>query len=161
MVENCQNESAHCHRILAIFFQWSTFRIIRLFQALQEFCELCSKEDNIEVVKTSEAGMLLIMPYWPRLYMRLSNDQDRRVREMAQKAHWVGKYTLWHFLYWSRLPIIFLRLIPKLCWLTKSRLRHSIWKSAKKKMSHVNFHIETVSKIDFWRNIQISLVCKL
>ena len=122
----------NCHRILVIFFfQWSTFRIIRLFQALQEFCELCSKEDNIEVVKTSEAGMLLIMPYWPRLYMRLSNDQDRRVREMAQKAHWVGKYTLRHFLYWSRLPIIFLRLIPKLCWLTKSRLRHSIWKSVK------------------------------
>mgnify|MGYP007022690594 CR=1 FL=1 len=87
-------------------------------------------------MKTSEAGILLIMPYWPRLYTRLSNDQDRRVREMAQKAHWVGKYTLRHFLYWSRLPIIFLRLIPKLCWLTKSRLRHSIWKSAKK-MCHI------------------------
>ena len=35
--------------------------------------------------------MLLILPYWPRLYSRLCNDQDRRVREMTQKAHFVGK----------------------------------------------------------------------
>ena len=40
---------------------------------------------------TSDAGMLLILPYWPRLYSRLCNDQDRRVREMTQKAHFVGK----------------------------------------------------------------------
>ena len=65
-------------------------RILPLFQALQEFCDLCNKEDDD--VKTSEAGMLLILPYWPRLYSRLSNDQDRRVREMTQKAHWVGEY---------------------------------------------------------------------
>ena len=82
-IQNIRRENVkHCHRIR--FF----------FQALQEFCDLCSKEDDL---KTSEAGMLLIMPYWPRLYSRLANDQDRRVREMAQKAHLVGKYTLRDF----------------------------------------------------------------
>ena len=40
---------------------------------------------------TSKDGVLLILPYWPRLYTRLSNDTDRRVREATQKAHFVGK----------------------------------------------------------------------
>ena len=35
--------------------------------------------------------MHLILPYWPRLYSRLANEQDRRVREATQKAHLVGK----------------------------------------------------------------------
>lgn len=27
------------------------------------------------------------LPFWPRLYSKLSNDNDRRVREYAHKAH--------------------------------------------------------------------------
>ena len=38
--------------------------------------------------------MLLVLPYWPRLYARLANDQDRRVREATQKAHLIGKQGL-------------------------------------------------------------------
>lgn len=66
------------------------------FQALQEFCDLCSSSDNEDVeavvnVKTSSEGMRLVLPYWPRLYSRLASDLDRRVRESTQKAHFVGE----------------------------------------------------------------------
>ena len=65
-----------------------------LKQALQEFHDLCESGGiNQDESKTSEAGMHLILPYWPRLYSRLANEQDRRVREATQKAHLVGK--LW------------------------------------------------------------------
>jgi hypothetical protein len=34
--------------------------------------------------------MTLVLPYWPRLYSRLANDHDRRVREATQKAHLIS-----------------------------------------------------------------------
>ena len=62
------------------------------FKALQEFQEVCSLPSNeSEPSLTSKEGVLLILPYWPRLYTRLANDTDRRVREATQKAHLVGK----------------------------------------------------------------------
>ena len=64
------------------------------FKALQEFQEVCSLPSNeSEPCLTSKEGVLLILPYWPRLYTRLANDTDRRVREATQKAHLVGKET--------------------------------------------------------------------
>ena len=64
------------------------------FKALQEFQEVCSLPSNeSEPSLTSKEGVLLILPYWPRLYTRLANDTDRRVREATQKAHLVGKET--------------------------------------------------------------------
>ena len=64
------------------------------FKALQEFQEVCSLPINeSEPCLTSKEGVLLILPYWPRLYTRLANDTDRRVREATQKAHLVGKET--------------------------------------------------------------------
>ncbi|RXG57424.1 E3 ubiquitin-protein ligase listerin [Armadillidium vulgare] len=48
--------------------------------ALQEFENLCTTED-VESIKTA-------LPYWPRLYSKLSIDCDRRVsRESTQSAH--------------------------------------------------------------------------
>jgi hypothetical protein len=59
-------------------------------KALQEFQEVCSLPSNeSEPSLTSKEGVLLILPYWPRLYTRLANDTDRRVREATQKAHLV------------------------------------------------------------------------
>ena len=54
------------------------------FQAVQEFVELCP------ALSESEARALL--PFWPRIYSRVALDQDRRVREAAQKAHLEGEF---------------------------------------------------------------------
>ena len=75
--------------------------VLNLFiQALQEFAEFLSTynktNSNIEVSKQhkkvleAEAhseGIKAVLPFWPRLYCKLSNDNDRRVREAAHKAH--------------------------------------------------------------------------
>ena len=37
-------------------------------------------EQDLESIKAT-------LPFWPRLYSKLSNDNDRRVREYAHKAH--------------------------------------------------------------------------
>ncbi|XP_078471670.1 E3 ubiquitin-protein ligase listerin isoform X1 [Lampetra planeri] len=47
-------------------------------KAMQEFGAMC-KEKDVDVVKA-------ILPYWPRLYNKISTDLDRRVREAAQVA---------------------------------------------------------------------------
>ena len=71
-------------------------------QALQEFADFVensnireteakvSNESNHEAEAkiTSDAdGIKAVLPFWPRLYCKLSNDNDRRVREYAHKAH--------------------------------------------------------------------------
>lgn len=57
-------------------------------KALQEFCDMCDTEEGSEhEAKTSDGGMKVVLPYWPRLYSRLAFDQDQRVREAAQRAH--------------------------------------------------------------------------
>lgn len=48
-------------------------------KALQEFISLC-EQLPLESVKT-------VLPFWPRIYAKLALDDDRRVREHAQKAH--------------------------------------------------------------------------
>ena len=58
---------------------------------MQEFHALCEIQLNGEEPKTSEAGMHIILPYWPRLYSKLAHEQDRKVREETQKAHLIGK----------------------------------------------------------------------
>ena len=50
-----------------------------MFQALQEFSELCKNS----TLSTVEA----VLPFWPRLYCILCTDMDHRVREAAQIAH--------------------------------------------------------------------------
>ena len=51
--------------------------------------------DVIEVPKDSSIldveAAKAVLPFWPRIYCKLSNDNDRRIREWAQKAHLQGK----------------------------------------------------------------------
>uniref|UniRef100_A0A673KHS8 E3 ubiquitin-protein ligase listerin n=1 Tax=Sinocyclocheilus rhinocerous TaxID=307959 RepID=A0A673KHS8_9TELE len=49
-----------------------------VFQAVQEFGAMC-QERQPDVVKG-------VLPYWPRIYCRISMDHDRRVREATQQA---------------------------------------------------------------------------
>ena len=65
---------------------------------MQEFCENC-EDGGGENPITSRDGMLLILPYWPRLYNRLASDTDRRVREATQKAHSIRELNLRHIFY--------------------------------------------------------------
>lgn len=77
-----------------------------LKQALQEFTELINNgikkevttntDDDTTDVPNTETDLEKIksvLPFWPRLYCKLSNDNDRRVREYAHKAHLQSKYT--------------------------------------------------------------------
>ena len=48
-------------------------------KALNEFVDLCS-QSPVEALKS-------VLPFWPRIYAKLAIDNDRRVRESAQKAH--------------------------------------------------------------------------
>jgi len=47
-------------------------------KALQEFVEHC-EQSSVEILKS-------VLPFWPRLFARLSVDSDRRVRENTAKA---------------------------------------------------------------------------
>nr|XP_020651892.1 E3 ubiquitin-protein ligase listerin-like isoform X1 [Pogona vitticeps] len=47
-------------------------------KAMQEFGAMC-KERETEIVKG-------VLPYWPRIYCKISVDHDRRVREATQQA---------------------------------------------------------------------------
>ncbi|KAM9437421.1 E3 ubiquitin-protein ligase listerin isoform 1-T1 [Salvelinus alpinus] len=47
-------------------------------KAAQEFGAMCQERDS-EVVKG-------VLPYWPRIYCKISMDHDRRVREATQQA---------------------------------------------------------------------------
>ncbi|KAM9456136.1 E3 ubiquitin-protein ligase listerin [Clarias gariepinus] len=47
-------------------------------KAAQEFGSMCQERDS-EVVKG-------VLPYWPRIYCKISMDHDRRVREATQQA---------------------------------------------------------------------------
>ncbi|ETE73486.1 E3 ubiquitin-protein ligase listerin [Ophiophagus hannah] len=47
-------------------------------KAMQEFGVMC-KERDTEIVKG-------VLPYWPRIYCKISLDHDRRVREATQQA---------------------------------------------------------------------------
>ncbi|KAK2523306.1 hypothetical protein Q9966_012146 [Columba livia] len=47
-------------------------------KAMQEFGTMC-KEREVEVVKG-------VLPYWPRIYCKISLDHDRRVREATQQS---------------------------------------------------------------------------
>lgn len=51
---------------------------ITKLKSLKEFSELCNS-------KTSEDAMA-ILPFWPRIYRRLFEDSDRRIREHGQYA---------------------------------------------------------------------------
>ncbi|XP_077977369.1 E3 ubiquitin-protein ligase listerin-like isoform X1 [Glandiceps talaboti] len=48
-------------------------------KATQEFTAMCKEKDE-DIVKG-------ILPYWHRLYAKIANDHDRRVREAIQQAH--------------------------------------------------------------------------
>ncbi|OXB60106.1 hypothetical protein ASZ78_003087 [Callipepla squamata] len=52
--------------------------IITKLKAMQEFGTMC-KEREAEVVKG-------VLPYWPRIYCKISLDHDRRVREATQQS---------------------------------------------------------------------------
>lgn len=52
---------------------------ITRLKAVQEFSELCSRKDSDDVIK--------ILSFWPRIYNKLSEDYDHRVREAVQLAH--------------------------------------------------------------------------
>nr|XP_060626438.1 E3 ubiquitin-protein ligase listerin [Anolis sagrei ordinatus] len=52
--------------------------VITKLKAMQEFGTMC-KEREAEVVKG-------VLPYWPRIYCKISVDHDRRVREATQEA---------------------------------------------------------------------------
>jgi len=48
-------------------------------KALNEFTSLCSQPEVADVKA--------ILPFWPRLYIQLSNDTEHRVREAAHISH--------------------------------------------------------------------------
>ncbi|KAM6448074.1 E3 ubiquitin-protein ligase listerin [Liasis olivaceus] len=52
--------------------------VITKLKAMQEFGAMC-KERETEIVKG-------VLPYWPRIYCKISLDHDRRVREATQQA---------------------------------------------------------------------------
>uniref|UniRef100_A0A8C3BDC2 E3 ubiquitin-protein ligase listerin n=1 Tax=Cairina moschata TaxID=8855 RepID=A0A8C3BDC2_CAIMO len=52
--------------------------VITKLKAMQEFGTMC-KEREAEVVKG-------VLPYWPRIYCKISLDHDRRVREATQQS---------------------------------------------------------------------------
>ncbi|KAK9402169.1 E3 ubiquitin-protein ligase listerin [Crotalus adamanteus] len=52
--------------------------VITKLKAMQEFGVMC-KERETEIVKG-------VLPYWPRIYCKISLDHDRRVREATQQA---------------------------------------------------------------------------
>ncbi|KAF4800729.1 hypothetical protein TURU_041137 [Turdus rufiventris] len=52
--------------------------VITKLKAMQEFGMMC-KEREAEVVKG-------VLPYWPRIYCKISLDHDRRVREATQQS---------------------------------------------------------------------------
>uniref|UniRef100_A0A8D0GZQ3 E3 ubiquitin-protein ligase listerin n=1 Tax=Sphenodon punctatus TaxID=8508 RepID=A0A8D0GZQ3_SPHPU len=52
--------------------------VITKLKAMQEFGMMC-KERETEIVKG-------VLPYWPRIYCKISLDHDRRVREATQQA---------------------------------------------------------------------------
>ena len=62
----------------AIFYFGANF-CIDLFQALQEFSQLCGSSESDQVIA--------ILPFWPRLYSVLALDVEHRVREAAHIAH--------------------------------------------------------------------------
>ena len=81
-----------CYKMCCVssLFKFSLY----FFQALQELHGLCDQSEAVskEGVAVSKEGVLLILPYWPRLYSRLSVDIDRRIREATQRAHLCCKY---------------------------------------------------------------------
>ncbi|XP_044298639.1 E3 ubiquitin-protein ligase listerin [Varanus komodoensis] len=52
--------------------------VITKLKAMQEFGTMC-KERETDIVKG-------VLPYWPRIYCKISIDHDRRVREATQQA---------------------------------------------------------------------------
>ncbi|XP_040576055.1 E3 ubiquitin-protein ligase listerin [Lepeophtheirus salmonis] len=48
-------------------------------KAVGEFNELMEETGTVHVTK--------IIPYWPRMYSKIANDHDRRIRTAAQQAH--------------------------------------------------------------------------
>merc|ERR1712226_578294 len=59
-------------------------------KALQEFIDFINEysgsPNDIDIEPDYES-IKAALPFWPRLYCKLSNDNDRRVREYAHKAH--------------------------------------------------------------------------
>ena len=51
----------------------------------EDTTDVPNTETDLEKIKS-------VLPFWPRLYCKLSNDNDRRVREYAHKAHLQSKY---------------------------------------------------------------------
>ncbi|KAB1283530.1 E3 ubiquitin-protein ligase listerin [Camelus dromedarius] len=55
-----------------------TTKLKASFIAMQEFGTMCTERDT-EIVKG-------VLPYWPRIFCKISLDHDRRVREATQQA---------------------------------------------------------------------------
>ena len=55
------------------------------FQAVQEFTDL------VEEDTCSEEDVKALLPFWPRIFSKLSTDNDKRVREATQKAQLKGQ----------------------------------------------------------------------
>ena len=83
-----------------------------LFQALQEFIDLLNAdtirrdaineenainktqtatgESDVNYFATPTESAKALLPFWPRIYNKVANDNDRRVREFAHRAHLQG-----------------------------------------------------------------------
>ncbi|CAH8667194.1 unnamed protein product [Schistosoma haematobium] len=54
-------------------------------KALREFYELLKPESNkSECISVGTSSIVAVLPFWPRIYHRLSFDGDRKVREFVQ-----------------------------------------------------------------------------
>lgn len=87
-------------------------------KALREFYELLKPESNkSECISVSTSSIVAVLPFWPRIYHRLSFDGDRKVRELVQTtmhalASRVGKDL---GLYLKQVNVIIHKFVPFQC----------------------------------------------
>nr|CAH8872018.1 unnamed protein product [Trichobilharzia regenti] len=53
-------------------------------KALREFCDILKPTNECSGIILSTNSVVAVLPFWPRIYHRLSFDGDRKVRELAQ-----------------------------------------------------------------------------
>ncbi|CAH8605747.1 unnamed protein product [Heterobilharzia americana] len=98
-VEGCQRRLSSFvpyARIQMLWFGCECFQYFKTMEkrdsvtkqkALREFCEILKPElDNNDNNVLMMNSILSVLPFWPRIYYRLSFDGDRKVRELVQST---------------------------------------------------------------------------
>jgi len=69
---------------------------IKVKDPLKEFvyeraCLQATQELSESLKGAEDANLSVFLPFWPRIYVKVANDVDPKVREAVQKAHLQGK----------------------------------------------------------------------